>query len=126
MWPLSFRPRPGDQQPHGCTTRASHLPDSCPFVPALPPTLLIASHTPWPPATLAGCPPGIPGVGCSPSVPNVCATVPASLVGGVQCWLPARSHVKAALESRLDVDPSGEIVVMTTFVPWKGHLHRWG
>eukprot|EP00887_Chlorella_sp_A99_P007019 scaffold2.g7019.t1 len=29
-------------------------------------------------------------------------------------WLPARSHVKAALEQRLEVDPSGEIVKMTT------------
>ncbi|KAJ8768415.1 hypothetical protein K2173_021568 [Erythroxylum novogranatense] len=37
-------------------------------------------------------------------------------------WLPARSVVMKCLESRFDVDPSGEIVVLTSFCPWKLHI----
>ncbi|CAA0843240.1 Metal-dependent protein hydrolase [Striga hermonthica] len=37
-------------------------------------------------------------------------------------WLPARSIVIECLETRLDVDPSGEIMVLNKFCPWKLHL----
>ncbi|KAF2298049.1 hypothetical protein GH714_008006 [Hevea brasiliensis] len=37
-------------------------------------------------------------------------------------WLPARSIVMECLAARFDVDPSGEIMVLATFCPWKLHL----
>lgn len=37
-------------------------------------------------------------------------------------WLPARSIVMECLATRFDVDPSGEIMVLKTFCPWKLHL----
>lgn len=37
-------------------------------------------------------------------------------------WLPARSIVMGCLAARHDIDPSGEIMVLTTFCPWKLHL----
>ncbi|KAI9080431.1 hypothetical protein K1719_037545 [Acacia pycnantha] len=37
-------------------------------------------------------------------------------------WLPARSIVMETLEARHAVDPSGEILVLTKFCPWKLHL----
>ncbi|VFQ82434.1 unnamed protein product [Cuscuta campestris] len=37
-------------------------------------------------------------------------------------WLPARSIVMECLASRKDVDPSGEIMVLNRFCPWKLHL----
>ncbi|KAL0331694.1 UNVERIFIED_CONTAM: hypothetical protein Sangu_1714900 [Sesamum angustifolium] len=37
-------------------------------------------------------------------------------------WLPARSIVMQCLEARLDVDPSGEIMILDRFCPWKLHL----
>nr|GLL27520.1 UPF0160 protein [Ipomoea trifida] len=37
-------------------------------------------------------------------------------------WLPARSIVMECLSSRKDVDPSGEIMVLNRFCPWKLHL----
>ncbi|XP_010533551.1 PREDICTED: UPF0160 protein [Tarenaya hassleriana] len=37
-------------------------------------------------------------------------------------WLPARSIVMKCLEERFSVDPSGEIMVLTKFCPWKLHL----
>uniref|UniRef100_A0A5B7AG16 Metal-dependent protein hydrolase n=2 Tax=Davidia involucrata TaxID=16924 RepID=A0A5B7AG16_DAVIN len=37
-------------------------------------------------------------------------------------WLPARSIVMECLAASRDVDPSGEIVVLTRFCPWKLHL----
>ncbi|KAI5656247.1 hypothetical protein M9H77_25040 [Catharanthus roseus] len=37
-------------------------------------------------------------------------------------WLPARSIVLQCLEARKDIDPSGEIMVLTRFCPWKLHL----
>ncbi|OVA14756.1 Metal-dependent protein hydrolase [Macleaya cordata] len=37
-------------------------------------------------------------------------------------WLPARSIVMESLAARGDVDPSGEIMTMNTFCPWKLHL----
>ncbi|PRW61099.1 UPF0160 -like [Chlorella sorokiniana] len=38
-------------------------------------------------------------------------------------WLPARSHVKEALEQRLEVHPSGRVMKLNTFCPWKEHLY---
>mmetsp|Transcript_5140 Transcript_5140/g.11186 ORF Transcript_5140/g.11186 Transcript_5140/m.11186 type:complete len:387 (+) Transcript_5140:10-1170(+) len=38
-------------------------------------------------------------------------------------WLPGRTHVKAALEARHAVDPSGQIIKLETFCPWKEHLY---
>ncbi|XP_020261559.1 UPF0160 protein-like [Asparagus officinalis] len=40
----------------------------------------------------------------------------------VKSWLPARSIVMESLEARGDVDPSGEIMVLNKFCPWKLHL----
>ncbi|KAL6556233.1 hypothetical protein OROGR_005521 [Orobanche gracilis] len=37
-------------------------------------------------------------------------------------WLPARSIVIECLEARIDVDLSGEIMVLNRFCPWKLHL----
>ncbi|KNA16891.1 hypothetical protein SOVF_085070 [Spinacia oleracea] len=37
-------------------------------------------------------------------------------------WLPARSIVVECLSARKDVDPSGEIMVLDRFCPWKLHL----
>ncbi|KAM0863405.1 hypothetical protein ACQ4PT_044610 [Festuca glaucescens] len=40
----------------------------------------------------------------------------------VNSWLPARSIVMECLLSRGSVDPSGEIMVLDRFCPWKLHL----
>ena len=40
----------------------------------------------------------------------------------VKAWLPARVVVEDALKERFDVHPSGEIIVLSQFCPWKGHL----
>ncbi|GER43666.1 protein MYG1, partial [Striga asiatica] len=45
-----------------------------------------------------------------------------SLRSHARSWLPARSIVIECLEARLDVDPSGEIMVLNRFCPWKLHL----
>ena len=39
-------------------------------------------------------------------------------------WLPARALVLADLEARKTIDPSGQIVKLTSYCPWKGHLHQ--
>lgn len=39
-------------------------------------------------------------------------------------WLPARSLVQADLEARKSIDPSGKIVKLTSYCPWKEHLHQ--
>jgi len=41
-----------------------------------------------------------------------------------QAWLPARAHVRGAIERRLEVDGSGEIFRLDTFCPWKAHLYE--
>ncbi len=38
-------------------------------------------------------------------------------------WLPARDIVLNAVKSRFDVDPSGRIICLETFCPWKEHLY---
>jgi len=40
-----------------------------------------------------------------------------------KCWLPARSLVVDAINSRFDIDPSGEIILLQHFCPWKEHLY---
>ncbi|KAL8138870.1 hypothetical protein V2J09_004871 [Rumex salicifolius] len=40
----------------------------------------------------------------------------------VKSWLPARSIVMECVSARKEFDPSGEIVVMDRFCPWKLHL----
>ena len=43
----------------------------------------------------------------------------------VQCWLPARALVEAALGARHDVDASGEVIELSTGgCPWKEHLYQ--
>ncbi|XAR70123.1 hypothetical protein NMG60_11026885 [Bertholletia excelsa] len=37
-------------------------------------------------------------------------------------WLPARSIVMECIEARKDIEPSGEIMVLNRFCPWKLHL----
>ncbi|KAJ6703391.1 METAL-DEPENDENT PROTEIN HYDROLASE [Salix viminalis] len=37
-------------------------------------------------------------------------------------WLPARTIVMECIATRFDADPSGEIMVLKTFCPWKLHL----
>lgn len=39
-------------------------------------------------------------------------------------WLPARSLVLADIRARYDVDPSGEIIRLSSYCPWKDHLHQ--
>ncbi|KYN19208.1 PREDICTED: UPF0160 protein MYG1, mitochondrial isoform X1 [Trachymyrmex cornetzi] len=39
-------------------------------------------------------------------------------------WLPARDLVRRAVENRFEVDPSGEIIVLSQAVPWKEHLFQ--
>lgn len=39
-------------------------------------------------------------------------------------WLPARDVVRRAVESRFEVDPSGEIIMLSQVVPWKEHLFQ--
>ena len=38
-------------------------------------------------------------------------------------WLPARDIVARCLKTRFDVHPSGKIMIMDQFCPWKVHLH---
>ncbi|KAJ3040056.1 hypothetical protein HDV00_011505 [Rhizophlyctis rosea] len=38
-------------------------------------------------------------------------------------WLPAREIVQKALVDRLNVHPSGSIMILHRFCPWKEHLH---
>lgn len=45
-----------------------------------------------------------------------------SLQFHAKSWLPARSIVMECLSASKDVDPSGEIMVLTRFCPWKLHL----
>jgi len=37
-------------------------------------------------------------------------------------WMPAREIVERAIRNRLQVDPSGEIIVLERGCPWKEHL----
>ncbi|XP_043716986.1 LOW QUALITY PROTEIN: MYG1 protein-like [Telopea speciosissima] len=37
-------------------------------------------------------------------------------------WLPARTIVMESLAARRDIDPSGEIMTLNSFCPWKLHL----
>ncbi|XP_014260174.1 UPF0160 protein MYG1, mitochondrial [Cimex lectularius] len=37
-------------------------------------------------------------------------------------WLPAKTIVENALEKRHEIHPSGEIIELETFCPWKGHF----
>lgn len=39
-----------------------------------------------------------------------------------KAWLPARSIVEEAVKNRFQVDPSGAILKMEQFCPWKDHL----
>lgn len=39
-------------------------------------------------------------------------------------WLPGRSLVVESLAKRCDVDPSGQIVTMVGYCPWKDHLYQ--
>ncbi|GAB0088571.1 Myg1 [Sergentomyia squamirostris] len=39
-----------------------------------------------------------------------------------ESWLPARTIVEAALEDRFNVHPSGSIIILGQFCPWKQHL----
>lgn len=40
-----------------------------------------------------------------------------------QAWLPARTYVQEAIEKRYEVDPSGEIIKLPHYCPWKEHLY---
>ncbi|KAL0741597.1 hypothetical protein Bca4012_083110 [Brassica carinata] len=42
----------------------------------------------------------------------------------VRSWLPARSIVMQCLEERFKTDPSGEIMELKKFCPWKLHLYE--
>jgi uncharacterized UPF0160 family protein len=41
-----------------------------------------------------------------------------------KAWLPARAIVEEAIKKRLEVDPSGEIIKLGQFCPWKDHLYN--
>jgi hypothetical protein len=36
-----------------------------------------------------------------------------------KAWLPARNLVAEALQARFDADPSGQIILFQTYLPWK-------
>lgn len=38
-------------------------------------------------------------------------------------WFPARDIVLDTLKARFEVDPSGKIMLLKSFCPWKEHLH---
>ena len=42
----------------------------------------------------------------------------------IKSWLPARSLVLEDLQNRTQIDPSGQIMKLTSFCPWKDHLHQ--
>jgi uncharacterized UPF0160 family protein len=42
----------------------------------------------------------------------------------IKSWLPARSYVLKDLKERMAVDPSGHIMKLSTFVPWKSHVYE--
>ena len=42
----------------------------------------------------------------------------------LQAWLPARTYVREALETRREVDGSGEIIKLSRYCPWKEHLYE--
>lgn len=39
-------------------------------------------------------------------------------------WLPARRYVEEAVGARFDVDPSGAVIELTHFCPWKSHVYE--
>lgn len=41
-----------------------------------------------------------------------------------QAWLPARTYVREAIETRAEVDESGEIIKLAHYCPWKEHLYE--
>jgi len=41
-----------------------------------------------------------------------------------RCWLPARVIVEAAVAGRFGVDPSGAIIELSHFCPWKNHCYE--
>ena len=42
----------------------------------------------------------------------------------LQAWLPARTYVQEAIETRTGVDQSGEIIKLSHYCPWKEHLYE--
>lgn len=40
-----------------------------------------------------------------------------------ESWLPAKTIVESAFNSRFDVDRSGSIIILQSFCPWKEHLY---
>lgn len=68
---------------------------------------------------------------CSPAKFDEQFFKASAFIGGVfvdlvegygKSWLPAKGLVQKALESRMDVDKSGKIVLLSQFCPWKEHL----
>ena len=47
-----------------------------------------------------------------------------SLHHAIKSWLPARSYVLKDLRERTTVDPSGQIMKLSSFVPWKSHVYE--
>lgn len=45
-----------------------------------------------------------------------------SAIGLWKYWWPARSIVQAAVDKRFEAHPSGKIIVLDQFCPWKDHL----
>ncbi|CAL5220512.1 g2544 [Coccomyxa viridis] len=41
-----------------------------------------------------------------------------------KAWLPARTYVREAIETRKEVDQSGEIMKLAHYCPWKEHLYE--
>jgi uncharacterized UPF0160 family protein len=46
-----------------------------------------------------------------------------SLHHAIKSWLPARSYVMKDLQLRTEIDPSGQIMKLSEFVPWKSHIY---
>lgn len=46
------------------------------------------------------------------------------VTGYAASWLPAKTIVADAIKQRMNVDPSGKIIVLSQFCPWKEHLYN--
>ncbi|CAL9738351.1 hypothetical protein MOSE0_N09274 [Monosporozyma servazzii] len=46
------------------------------------------------------------------------------VIGYAGSWLPGKSIVVNAVKERMSVDPSGKILVLSQFCPWKEHLYN--
>lgn len=70
---------------------------------------------------------------CSDSKFDECFSKASGFIGEVfvnlvkgygESWLPAKDIVKKAFTNRHEIDPSGKIILLDQFCPWKEHLYE--